>query len=117
MDCVTCTEKRQAVEVRLHPCYLLPKRGQSELSPKSTPAPRLRQPRAPSPGREVPVPCSGGRDGSLPPAGDGPIGRGTWARPGLGALVADTLPGEGRLPKLSQSPQPFHELFIGDLAR
>src|SRR5882672_8398749 len=33
MDCVTCTEKRQAVEVRLHRCYLLPKRGQSELSP------------------------------------------------------------------------------------
>src|SRR5947209_7777312 len=33
MDCVTCTEKRQAVEVWLHRCYLLPKRGQSELSP------------------------------------------------------------------------------------
>ena len=31
--------------------------------------------------------------------------------------MADTLPGEGRLPKLSQSPQPLHELFIGDLAR
>src|SRR2546426_11944932 len=43
--------------------------------------------------------------------------RGTCARPGLGALVVDTLPGEGRLPKLSQSPQPRHELFIGDLAR
>src|SRR3989442_6296851 len=33
MDCFTCTEKRQAVEVWLHRCYLLPKRGQSELFP------------------------------------------------------------------------------------
>ena len=31
--------------------------------------------------------------------------------------MADTLPGEGRLPKLSQSPQPLHGLFIHDLAR
>ena len=29
--------------------------------------------------------------------------------------MADTLPGQ--LSKLSQSPQPLHELFIGDLAR
>jgi hypothetical protein len=97
-------------------CYALPKRARSGL-PQSIPAPRLRQPRAPGPGRGVPVPCSGGRDGSLLPTGNGPIGRGTCARPGLGALVADTLPGEGRLPKLSQSPQPLHGLFIHGLAR
>src|SRR5207237_4675364 len=92
-----------------------PTRGPGGLPPV-TPAPRLKQPRAPGPGRGVPVPCSGGRDGSLPPAGNGPVGRGTCARPGLGALVADALPGGGQLPKLPQSPQPLHELFIGDLA-
>src|SRR5439155_5388516 len=97
-------------------CCALAKRGRSGL-PQSIPAPRLKQSRAPGPGRGVPVPCSGGRDGSLPPAGNGPVGRGTCARPGLGALVADSLPGGGRLPKLPQSPQPLHELFIGDLAR
>src|SRR5437763_15635999 len=97
-------------------CCALAKRGRSGL-PQPTPAPRLKQPRAPGPGRGVPVPCSGGRDGSLPPAGNGPVGRGTCARPGLGALVADALPGGGQLPKLPQSPQPLHELFIGDLAR
>jgi len=66
-------------------CYALPKRARSGL-PQSIPAPRLRQPRAPGPGRGVPVPCSGGRDGSLLPTGNGPIGRGTCARPGLGGL-------------------------------
>jgi len=66
-------------------CHDLPKRGRSGL-PQSIPAPRLGRPRAPGPGRGVPVPCSGGRDGSLPPAGNGPVGRGTCARPGLGAL-------------------------------
>src|SRR5439155_5418104 len=43
--------------------------------------------RAPSPGRGVPVPCNGGRDGSLPLTGNGRIGRGSCARPGLGALI------------------------------
>jgi len=98
-------------------CHVPPKRGQSGL-PQSTPAPRLRQPRAPSPGRGVPVPChSGERDRSLPPAGSGPIGRGTCARPGLGAPVVDALPRKGQLSKLSHPPQPFRQLLIGDLAR
>ena len=69
------------------------------------------------PGARSSGPLQRRADGSLPPAGNGPIGRGTRARPGLGALVVDKLPGEGRLPRLSQSPQPLHGLFIGGLAR
>ena len=37
--------------------------------------------------------------------------------PRAGALVTDALPGEGQLSKLSQPPQPFRQLLIGDLAR
>lgn len=53
----------------------------------------------------------------LPPAGSGPIGGGTCARPGLGTLEVAVLPGEGQLSKLSQPPQPLGRLLIGDLAR
>ena len=78
----------------------LPKRGQSGLpSPLQPHASGSQEPSAR--GEEFRSLCSGGRDGLLPPAGNGPIGRGTRARPGLGALVVDKLPGEGRLPRLS----------------
>src|SRR2546429_2931918 len=62
--------------------------GPGGTPPKVRPAPRLRKQRAPSPGRGVPVPVSGGRDVSLPLTGNGRIGRGTCARPGLGALTS-----------------------------
>ena len=98
-------------------CYALPKRGRSGL-PQSIPAPRLKQSRAPGPGRGVPVPCSGGRDGSLPPAGNGPVGRGTCARPGLGALRSKSLcRGCDSLHWRPGKPAQPRRLFIGDLAR
>ncbi len=52
--------------------------GARRDSPEVRPAPRLRKQRAPSPGRGVPVPVSGGRDGST--AADGKWPDWPWNR-------------------------------------
>jgi len=99
-------------------CHFLPKRGRSGL-PQSIPAPHFRPPRASGPGRGVPVPCSGGRDGSLPPAGNGPVGRGTCARPGLGALKSKAWCRGCDSPhwRPSKPAQPGRQLLAGAFRR